>query len=364
MKNKWLLFLASALFISACKEDDKPTVVPEPEKKVLIGIEGVSPNGVSTLAEYDIPTQTLENNVFQKANINAMGAQLNDIMIDEESGLITLVLPGSDRVSFCDRNTLKLTGSINNLFQIQKVAKVRADKYYLTSWENDGIISFNPLTRRLRREIDTLGEGPTAILVHDTLAFVANNGGFLVDSTISILNPFEDTLVTELLVGYKPNSMVVDKNNRLWVLCSGVRDQGNPSGSSAGSLFRYNLDTLRMALDSNLTIVPDTVMYFVDNQLKPRNLSYDEASDALYYIGDDPTGKIYMTPAFAKTINETPLIDGNFYGLSINSEEGQLYAMQTPNDIDNNGDFQVYDLAGSLVTSIRVGVKPKLVAIK
>jgi sugar lactone lactonase YvrE len=364
MRKVILSLLSLSLILGACKEDDKVAAPIESPRRAIIGIEGVSPNGISSLAYYNIASQTVENNVFRKSNINPLGAQLNDMMIDEERGRLVLVVPGSDKLVFTSLNDLTLEKQHGNLMQIKNIAQTSADEYYISSWEIDGVYVLNANNGNVKKEVLTEGAGPTGILVHNDLAFITNTGAFLYDSTVTILRTSEDTIVTKLLVGGKPNSMVVDAENNLWVLNGGKVDNLNPFASGVGSLFRYQLDTLTMAIDSGWVISPDTVMYFTDNLLKPHSLTINPEGNEIFYIGNSPTGSIFRMSTFANKVQESPLIMGNYYNLAFDETELELYAMRIPDNEDQDGDLQIYNPAGNLKTSIKIGVKPKNVVFK
>lgn len=363
------LFALGLLLVAACKDDDNDNSGTDPnalQNVALIGIEGTSPNGISSLAKYNITTQIIENNVFRKANINPMGSQLSDMILDKERNQLVLLLPGSSKIIFADANTFEIIKQIPDLMQIQKAAKVTENLYYVSSPELPGIYVINANNGNIREEIELLDRtNQTEISVWEDLAFVCNTGDAITkDSTVSILRTTADTLVTNLMVGHSPNSMVIDDDNQLWILCGGNNNIGNPFLSGVGSLWKYNLDTLKMAIDSGWTISPDTVRYFTDNQLRPNSLVYDKVGDHFYYLTGMPTGDIVFTGRNWNWLNETALVDGNFYAIDFDVKNLELYGMRVPSDIESNGDLQVFDPIGNLKTSIRIGVKPKNVIFK
>lgn len=373
IEMKKLLFVFGAILfgLSSCEDEpstDDPTGggtnVPG-QRTALIGIEGVSPNGISSLASYNITNQQVENNLYRKANINPMGSQMSDMMIDAENRILSFVLPGSNKIVFADLDDYSLLGTTPNLLRINKVAKTATNRYYVSSAELEGVYIVNPLNQNLVEEFVFYGTNPTAIAVHEDLAFVAITGDAVVmDSTIAIIRTGVDTLITKLNVGRFPNSMVVDNDNNMYILCAGDFNAANPAISGIGSIWKYNLDTLQMAIDSSLAITPDTVMYFTDNQLKPHSLSYDPNGNNLYYVGDNPTGNIYYMSINANRVSENPIVTGNYYNIAFDAIDQELYGLRTPNDINKDGDLQVFDPVGNLKTSIRIGVKPRDVAFK
>jgi len=361
------LFALGILVFTACNDDDDGASAPAPAAPTaLIGIEGTSPNGISSLASYNITNQTVENNVFRKANINPMGSQLSDMMLDVERNQLVLVLPGSNKIIYADANTLEITKQIQDLMQIRNVAKVLDNLYYVSCPELPGFYVINANNGNVVKEVELDGtSNQTEIAVWQDIAFICNTGNAILgDSTISLIRTSEDTLITSLMVGHTPNSMVIDEENNLWILCSGEFMATNPLGSGIGSLWKYNLDTMYRDIDSGWTISPDTVKYFTDNQLRPNNLIYDEQGANLYYIDGLPSGNIVSTGKNVNRLNETPLVSNNYYTIAFDSENQELYGTKVPGDIETNGDLQVFDPVGNLKTSIRIGVKPNNVLFK
>jgi len=364
MKKVIFSLLGLGLLLVSCKKDDEVIAAAVEPRKAIIGIEGISPNGISSLAYYDVAAQLIENNVFRKANINPLGAQLNDMMIDENRGRLVLVVPGSDKIVFTNLADLKIEKQYGKFMQIKNIVQTSPNEYYISSWEFNGVYVVNANNGNVKKEVLVQGTGPTKMLVHEDLAFVCNTGAFLFDSTVTILRTTEDTIVANLSVGGKPNSMVIDSENNLWVLNGGKVDNMNPFASGLGSLYRYQLDSLIRDIDSNFAIVPDTVMYFTDNLLKPHSLTLNAEGNQLFYIGNSPTGSVFSMSTFAKRVEESPLIMGNYYALAFDELELELYAMRLPDNTDQDGDVQVYSPAGNLKTSLKIGVKPKNVVFK
>lgn len=365
--RKALLALLSFSFIHlACEGPEEGGTPVEPQShETIIGIEGVGLNGISSVAIFNNTTTGFENNLFRKANVSPLGARLSSILVDEELQQIAFVLPGSERVTFANLKDFKEIRRISNLPEIRSIEKVQPDKYYLSTWEFDGIHVINPLNHRVRNTFITDRRGPSAILAQDDLAFICNSGNFIdLDSMVTVVRNTEDTICTQLSVGINPNSMVIDQDNQLWVLCAGLQDNQNPSASGVGSLWRFNVDTMRMAFDSGYAIAPDTVLYLTDNQLKPSQLTYSETLRTLYFLGGTERGHVYAYFTQLPSLVETPMIEGQFYGLRYDGETESLIALRTPQNIEENGDFQIYAPNGALRQSIRVGVRPRHVAFR
>ena len=166
MKKVIFSLLGLGLIFGSCKKDTDPQPLPDAPRKAIIGIEGVSPNGISSLAYYDVASQTIENNVFRKANINPLGAQLSDMMIDEDRGRLVLVVPGSDKIVFTHLDDLKIDKQYGNFMQIKNILQTSPDEYYISSWEFDGVYIVNANNGNIKEELPVEGIGPTKMVLH------------------------------------------------------------------------------------------------------------------------------------------------------------------------------------------------------
>ncbi len=365
MKKLFPLCLSVLIGFTACDEDPEGmTSAPPAARKAIIGVEGIVPNGISSLGEYDIVNQTLNNNVYRKANLTTMGSGLSDLYADHEAGLLFAVMPASEKVAVCDLKTYELQQVIEVTDQARKIIRATPEKYYMTSWENNEVVVLGPNRFRVINRFEA-GNKPDKMLLFEDLVFISNTGTFEIDSTITIVRATADTLIATLQVGVNPNGMAIDyENNMLYVLCAGKENAQNPIQSGIGSLWKYNLDSMRTAIDSGNTLQFDTVLYFNDNQLRPQHLVVDEEGGFLYYIDNFPTGNIMRMTTTARRVSETPAIMGNFYQLGFDQTEDELYGFNTPGSIDATGSVQIFTPGGALKVSHKIGSRPREVEFK
>lgn len=366
MKNIFLGACATLFLFSSCKEDPQGvTTEPPVARQAIIGVEGVNPNGISSIGVYDILNQSLNNNVYRKANLTTLGSGLSDIYVDEETKRFFAVLPSSEKMAVCDLNTFELIKNVSITEGVRKIKRVAENKYYLTSWDDAGILVKGGEGFNTYKIIPT-AQAPTDMIQWENLVFVSNTGLLIKDNTVTILNADADTVIATLQVGENPTGMAIDLAlNQLFILSAGELNSQNPTLSGLGSLWRYNLDSMRTAIDSGTSIQFDTVLYFNDNQIKPHHLAIDDEGRNLYYLSNAPTGDIMRMKLEANRVSETPMITGNFYGIKFDPTADELYGLNTPSsDIDGTGSFQIYAPDGSLKVSQRIGSKPKEVDFK
>lgn len=365
--KKLLLLSFGLLTLLACQPDDSNGLAPQPprERKALIGVEGITPNGISWIGEYHITGQNLNNNVYRKENLSPLGSGLSDFLLDEEEGLAFFLLSGSEKIVITDLKSYDQIKTIGNLPRIKRILKAGPRKYYVTTWEENGLYIIKGKNFNVQGPL-LLGDGPLAMTQWNDLVFVANNGGDFLDSTVSVVSSIADTLVDIIPCGVRPNSMVVDENNFLWILAAGKVHPIDPTMNGEGTLYRYQLDSMKMAIDSGFAIVADTVFSFNDNQLKPHHLVINQKGGGeLYYIGNEPTGNILKMGLNDQRVGEGPYIMGNYYALAFDELATELYGLNTPSsDINDNGSVEIFAPDGSLKNSFLIGPKPVNVEFK
>ena len=361
-KTIWHLLLLLPLLM-ACEPDPETGTPEEPDTKpkdrlMYLATEGVSPAGISELHQYNFTTGELERSVYRKRNLIELGSQLSDLYVDEETQSILALLPQNEFLRVMDASTLALKNTLSDIERGNQMLRADQNSLYVSSETVDGIyvISRN---WQVREEIPT-GVNPTAMLKARDLVFITNSGNAINDdSTVTILDARMDTIMGEILTNIAPNSMVVDENDFLYVLCSGEENSQNPVLSGVGSLHRYHLDSIQRRLDSNKVITADTVLYFSDNQIRPNNLVLGGQGQFLYFLDNQP-GAIYSQPTYDPFLNETPMVNGRFNRIYYDEASEKILALSQPRQEDKKpGNLEFYSAIGRLERSVILGIKPR-----
>lgn len=351
--------LSALLFAGACKDDPKPTPEPPSTTAVLIGNTGLTPSGSGTLTSYNPELQVPNNNAFQKANTYAMGPGLNSILVDGD--ITFLVMSGNAEIIAVNTSDYKVIKRFTGFGTPRHIVKASENKYYVSDWQDEGVhvLYYNKTTPS---DFIYTGLGPERMLVHKNKLFVANSGGpsTIKDSTVTVINIDADTITTELQVTFKPNSMQIDDRGYLWVLCSGFQDIISPFNSIPGQLmsFKIKRDTI-----VNLDTVP---LVLADNQLRPHDLVINAVGDMLYYIANNSgsnDGNIMRHIVRAPKLNQNPYISGDFFSLSFDSIQEEIYA-GAPGDYMLNGEVYRFNESGSQLDLFTAGIIPSCFGFK
>lgn len=360
-KAIWKLLLLLPLVL-ACKPEPRTGVPTEPDVKpkdrlLYVGTQGTSPDGISELHQYNITTRALTRNVYRKRNLVQLGSRLTDLYMDKETHSLLALLPQNEFLRIADLSTLALKKTVPDIRLTNQMLRADQNSLYITSDHVDGVYVVSGRWK-VREEIPT-GINPTAMLKARGKVFIANTGNAATDdSTVTIMDARVDTVMGQMMTNVAPNSMVVDDQGFLYVLCSGKFNAQNPVQSGVGSLHRYHLDSIQRQLDSNDVITPDTVVYFTDNQLRPNDLTLGGQGQLLFYRGNTP-GSIYSQPIYDLNLTETPIVNGHFSKILYDTVAQKIMALTIPqNDEEAPGNLEIYTAIGALEQSMIVGIKP------
>jgi DNA-binding beta-propeller fold protein YncE len=160
-------------------------------------------------------------------------------------------------------------------------------------------------------------------------------------ASILVIDTRTDAIVDSIESGTEPVGIVIDKKQKVWVLCSGGYDQ-----FEAPSLIRINPE-LRLV---------EKIFTFPDKAQIPSRLCINPGGDTLYYL----KGDVYQMPVTSAALPVTPLVsaDGRLlYGLDIHPVTGKIYVSDAK-DYVQNGTACQYTVTGTLVREYPTGRIP------
>ena len=192
--------------------------------------------------------------------------------------------------------------------------------------------------------------------MYENMAFIANGGDGNPDTNLTVINTDVDTILAQIKVGYNPNSVQIDKNNKLWVLCSGIRDQ-NPFNSISGNLVSFDLDMDSLVYKMDSLLIVDSLV-ISDNQMRPVKLQKSKEGDMLYWLDNKTEANLMSFNVFSTASPTTsPFIPGSFYGVGVDPVEGDIYLSNTLGGT-GNGEVSRYDASGAQQDLFKVGINP------
>lgn len=311
---------------------------------LFILCEGNFQYGNSTLSFYDPSENSVQNEIFFRANGMKLGDVAQSMTIYNNKGWI--VVNNSHVIFAIDLDTFREIGRIENLTSPRYIHFISDEKAYVTQIWDNRIYIVNPKTFKITGFIQVPGMSVESGSTEQMVQF----GKYVYCSCWSYQNRIikidteTDEIVDELIVGIQPNSLVMDNQNRLWTLTDGGYE-GSPYGYEPPALYCIDPETFSIL----------KVFYFkTGNQLSELQLNGDK--DKLYWINEG----IWEMDINSSSLPVKPFIpyrDTKFYGLTINPENGEVYVADAI-DYSQQGIIYRYSSEGDLLDQFYVGVTP------
>ena len=346
MKN--LLFLLSLIFLTgACMRWDYADELTDFDVKgngLFIICEGNFQYGNATLSYYDPVSNSVQNEVFYRANGMKLGDVAQSMTVYKDKGWI--VVNNSHVIFAIDLNTFREVGRIENLTSPRYIHFISDEKAYVTQIWDNRIYIVNPSTYSVIGDIEVPGmnlqTGSTEQMVQLGKYVYCNCWSY--QNRILKIDSETDQIVDELTVGIQPNSLVLDNQNHLWTITDGGYED-SPFGYEIPSL--YCIDTESFSVQKIFTFKEG------DN---PSEIQINGFGDTLYWINDD----IWKMNVDANSLPRSPFIpyqDTKYYGLTVNPDNDEVYVADAI-DYSQQGMIYRFDSKGELIDQFYVGVTP------
>lgn len=343
MKKTLLLSLALSLLFVSCKKDNpEPTPVFSLENGVFILNQGNFTAGNASLSYYQYDGNTLFNGLFFDVNGVPLGDVAQSITIDSTTAYI--VVNNSGFIYVIDSRTAEYQAKISGLTSPRYMTIVSQNKAYVSDLYSTSISIVDINTNLVSGQIE-VGRSTEEMALIGTEVFAANWSGYgqtVRNDKILVINSLNDHLVDSIAVGLEPNSMVVDKDGYLWVLCS-------------GGYLNEEIPTL-WKIDAPARHVVETFT-FSEINTSPDNLEINGSGDSLFFLN---RGVYRMAVSDAQLPSQAFIGEGNdkfFLYLGIDPHNGNVYASDAL-DYSQNGFVYRYGASGNLLEQLNVGIIP------
>ncbi len=352
-----LIYIGLSLLLSltGCMKDDelwdfeKPAY-DFPYEGIFVVNEGNFMYGNASLTYYDPETRQVIDDVFFHTNALPLGDVAHSMTIRDS--LAYVVINNSGRIYIINKNTFEVKGKITGLTSPRYMHFISETKAYVTDLYARSIAVVNPQTRAVSGTIsvsnnnsDFYQHATEQMLQYDR--FVYTNC-WSYDNQILVIDSEMDRVVDSIEVMKQPNSMELDRNNDLWVLCDGGVE-GSPYGTEAAGLMRIGAGSTEAEL----------VQGFSPGE-NPRDLKINGTGDTLYYINGDVYRYAIFGSASPELLVESPY-EGNilsgFYGLEVDPLSSEIYVADAV-DFVQRGMVYRFSPEGIVVDTFRTGIAP------
>jgi len=344
MKNSLLLVLSLLFLLIACNKNDDSSSDGQYSNSVFVINEGPYPTGTGTITAYNRETGTTSHDIFEAVNGRPLGNIVQSMTIYKDEAWI--MVNNSGKIEVVTAYDFKSVATIDSIGS-PRFAVIKDQKAYVSSW-NDKIYIIDTDNYQIIDEIPT-GTGPDELVIIGENLFTVNTGGWGTDNSITWANISNISETGEMVLADRPCSLVKDKNQDLWVLCSGRGWNGfpDPSTDTKGKLVCIDPETRAVIHEYE----------FPSSEIHPDNLIISGNGSELYFTL--PNG-IYTLPVDNPVLPSSPFIEAElmYYGLGFDPVSGLLFATD-PLDFAQNGYVYLFNADnGTAISSFQTGLAP------
>jgi YVTN family beta-propeller protein len=309
MKNLKIIFLlVTGILLLSC-EKQKPLSDAEfvaeciKGEGVFIINEGNYMAGNGALSFYSYSTGKIFNDIFFLANGRPLGDIPNSMVISGNNGYI--VVNNSGKIEVVGKNTLLSVKTINDLVSPRNILPVSGSKAYVSSLYSNELTILDLVTNSVSGNIKIRRSSEAMVMVGEKVYVSSWSSG----KDIMVINTSTDKVIDSISVAPEPESMVLDKNNRLWILCS-----GGYTGDKLAELVVVN--TIIDKVEKQF-VFPSKLSY-------PSNLQINKTRDTVYFINNG----IWRLGIQASSLPIEPFKNtGNryIYKLGVDNRNGRVF---------------------------------------
>lgn len=343
--RKTLILIILSLSCSCVKEIN-PVITDSSEsylsgEGVFILNEGNFRSGNGSLSFFSYDSLKVYNHVFLNINQRPLGDIPYSMGFHGSNAY--LLVNNSGKIEVTDRNYLKSVATINKIISPRYISFINDMKGYVTSLYSDSLVIIDLVNNAVSGYINLKKTSESIVTVYAT-AYVANwTGG----NKVMIINTATDQVTDSIDVGSEPESMVVDKNETLWVLCNG------------GWKREYYAELIGISTRTNKIEKRFTFPSVTDS---PTCLQIDGKGATLYFLLNG-VRRMAIEAQSLPSQAFIPEINHIFYKLGVNPGNDEIFVTDVV-DYVKKGKILRYSKGGALISEMEADIIPGTICFK
>jgi hypothetical protein len=344
MKKPILIWLFFVLLFAACQEDFGEVNTQQSDyefgRGVFIVNEGMYGQGNASISFFSFETNTMHQSVFYAANQRPLGDVATSMHRNED--YLYIVLNNSAKIEIVrlsDFVSIK-TISLNHLPLY--ISAVNQDYAYLSNLSYPGFHIIDLKAADYVQDVYT-GKSTQQLIAYQNYCFFTNWSNYYTsanNNTVQRIDTRTHQLEDSIIVGKEPNSLVLDKNNKIWVLSS---------GGYLGEEYP------RLVCFDPLSLQKEKELVFTSKSMSPDALCINSTKDSLFFLNSS----VYAMSVSDSLLPTQAFIEAgakNFYAMSI-SPDKQIF-LSDALDYQQNGDVFIYSTSAKLLHQSKAGIIP------
>ncbi len=328
---------------AGCNKEDNTEKAPPVanSSQVFILCEGSYGSGNASFSIYDAKEDSVYLDVYKSVN----GAPLGDVLqsLQKIDSAYYLCINNSDKVLVLDLS-FRLLSAIN-VPKPRYILPVGMGKAYISSLYNDKIFVLNTGSHTLSGSVTLAGKNTEGMTLLGGKAYIACWDTAV--NKVFVVNTADDHLDDSLLLpGRAPSEILVDHEDKLWVL------SGNVTKGCTAHLTQLDPKTG--------AVLHDFVFSGSSDPVKP---VLNAAKDSIYFIKVDYAAQsadngVFRMSTSAPVLPASPFIAAQsgqyFWALGLDPASGNIY-VGDPAGFIQNSVISVYGTDGHKKKSFKVG---------
>jgi len=321
--------------LTSCVKDKPQTisladVKMSEAKKVYVINEGGFGYGNASVSLYDPGDDKVIEDLYKTQNTTDLGDVAQSL--SHINNRFYVVVNNSNKIVVCDQN-FKKVGQISGLGSPRYIQQVTNQKAYVSDYESNAISVVNLNTFTKTGSILLSGWTERMVMIYNKV-FVTN----IRRNYVYVINTLTDLKTDSMEVGINAASLVLDKNDKVWVLSAG--DKAN---SVPGRLSKINALTGEIEFSAPF-----------NSATTPSNLCLNKTKDTLYFLNSG----VFRMAVNQTVLPVTPFIEKgnkNFYGLGVNPTDYTIYVADAL-DYSQKSNVYIYTSMGEETRFFKAGV--------
>lgn len=310
---------------------------------LLIANQGSFTANNASISFYDYDKDKVVNNIFKEVNGRNIGDVVQSITISGAEAYV--IVNNSNKIEKVKKSSMEEITTID--IDGPRYMLVNGGVAYISSWTVNGVVVMDISTNQMLDTIVTGGNGPEKMIIAGNYLYVANKGGFSVDSTVGVINLTSRQLEKTLQVGHQPSDMVKTSDGNIWLLCAGQTIWD----AAWTNILGHKPCKLHM-IDASAQRVAKTGTLFEEQH--PEHLEIDNDGATMYLGGGFSFEGVWEITVDGSTIAGTEITDDIAYTINYDSATDKLFV--TVASFTSNSTLKRYETDGTLLGTYEIGI--------
>ena len=335
MKNSVKIIFLYLVVVSCTKIPGIPLANYTFGGGIFILNEGNFRAGNGSLSFYSYDSSKIYNDLFYSVNGRHLGDVPNSMIL--YAGNAYIVVNNSGKIEVINQVTLESKATITGLNSPRNMSVINKNKAYVSSIYSDSVAIINIANNSISGYIN-LRRSSETIIVAGYNAYISNWMG---GKEIMVINTINDQVIDSIEVGIEPESMVLDVQRRIWVLCNGGWERKNFA----------ELDVINTGTNH-----VEKKYVFPILQNSPSSLKIDGFGVTLFYL-DKGVRQMDVNSDNLPTIPLIPETGSYFYNIAINPINSDIFITDAV-DFMQRGYVLIYKNDGKFVSKQKADIIP------